>query len=481
MKMIKFQFAAAVCLLAIACNKEIPANPGQEGKLVEKTFTATYAMSDDADSKVAIDNIAENKANLKWQENDAIKVFAFNDNNYGQATAANISDASANFTVRVPNSSDNYYYAVYPASAVDNSWISYVKDQVTYYALTVTIPHEQTAVHDSFDPNAYIATAKAESNNNSLIFQPVVSAFCFHFEKENEPGKIKSIKFETGVSSALAIAGTFVCYSNTFQSASWLGGTSVKQTSVTLNAPTDGFKKGATYYVVVRPSEYKDGITFTFNYKDGTTKTATYTNSINIAKGKIKNLGDLSARMKPGKSLYEAYVDGHEVKIGDITLQKTGNNPVAAKAITGSDNAQDPTDITSAIAVGQVNFISGYCKIASTKTITSSTYLVANSDNAVINVSGGYIAHTGGDLGIKGITINKTGTANYLITNNASTTPGQLVFDGCKITNDKSVYYVSSKPAPNSIYVVDTDVELTANAHVFNLGNMSDTVTRLNT
>lgn len=139
MKMMKFFLLAAAAVAAISCAKEnLPVEnetPTPEVELVPMTFTASYAETDDAETKVALENGA-----TVWKPGDKIMVIS----NTGtttefEATEVTNEGKTATFDGLTENADE--YYAVYPASAYKGS-ASYVTDPAGG-KLVVEVPQVQ--------------------------------------------------------------------------------------------------------------------------------------------------------------------------------------------------------------------------------------------------------------------------------------------------------------------------------------------------
>ena len=79
------------------------------------------------------------------------------------------------------------------------------------------------------------------------------------------------------------------------------------------------------------------------------------------------------------------------------------------------------------------------------------------------------IYHKAGTLGFKDVAIDGSTNTNFLVSNTAASANSEkLIIDGCKVTTAKPVYYNSIETFNcTNLYVVDTDVQLTAGCNVF--------------
>ncbi|MGM9748653.1 MAG: hypothetical protein ACI3ZN_07615, partial [Candidatus Cryptobacteroides sp.] len=380
MKKINITLAAILSIMAIACNKEIvpensenqTENPSEEIQLVEKTFYATYEQNDG--TKVAVGELEQDGSSLGlvWQKEDAIAILTEDQKQIEHTPISEFDGNKATFNAFVTSNPDaaTTYYAVYPAIAVEgtNTWVTGTYNNKETKALRVTIPNKQDAVDDSFDPNAYVATAK--TTDNTLTFSPIVSAIKFNLG--SEASEIEKVIFkvnrETTATSDPNMAGTAVLYTPAFTTHTWLTNYSTAYSEITLNQPSDGFKSDKSYYIIFRPNLCKAGITLYFVYKDKTVKKVSSSKSLftENEKGKVKNLGDV---VTPAKAISpkDAYELGFDIKVGDVILNKANNGD----ANYVSNPSETVADLTFKAGV---NFIDGDFTLSANKYFTENTY-----------------------------------------------------------------------------------------------------------
>lgn len=473
MKKINITLAAIISVMAISCNKEIvpetSENPSDERNLVEKTFYASYGQEDD--TKVAVGEITETAVKLVWQENDNIAILTEENNTLATATAANIQNNSAKFTTYVPDGASTYY-AVYPASAVatTKTWVSVTSGNTTTNALRVTIPHVQKAVDNSFDPKAYVATAKTTDTN--LSFEPIVSAI--KFQLGGEATKIDKIVFKG--KNETNIAGTGCLKIGSFTSHSWISGESEAFSEITLEKPEDGFKSGTDYYILFRAdatNKYNDGIELFLYYADKKTvkkassKAALFTGS--NKKGAVKDLKDISLHLYE-LSLKEYYDLGYDIQVGDVILNKNINGD--AKYVSNADETAAELTLSSG-----VNFIEGKFKFNSTVEIKSDTYYIGIGSNSSIAFNAQKCYHKQSRLGFKNIALDATGSSNNVITNTAAqANMDEFILDNCKVATNVVLYHNNDSGYNcKKIYIVDSDIQLTAGCDILKLTTCTST------
>lgn len=468
MKKINIALASLLALSVLSCNKELAPseNLNKDENLVLKTFTASYG---EEDTKVSVGTVDNNKVNLVWSAGDVVHILAENQTpstaaeTSTAAEASNINGNSAEFTAYT-NPDAKTYYAVYPASAVatENTWVTGTDSKK---ALCVTIPAEQKAEHNSFDPKAYVATAV--TSDNHLAFKPIVSAI--KFQLGAEASSVEKVVFQ--INGSTNVAGTGVLYIDNFRSHTWLGGSSTAFTQVTLTKPDGGFQSDTDYYITFRPNKCTTGITLYFCLSDGTVKKLSSSKQLFTSPiGAVKSFGDILSKATT-LSAKDAYDLGFDILVGDVTLNKTKNG--TATIISNAE--ADEVDIQPLLKAG-VNFIDGKFKLVNNKAISTDTYVIANGI-ASINFNAKNIYHQGGTLGFKNVAMDGSTNTNYLVANtNATANSEKFILDGCKVTTAKQVYYNSIDTFNcKNLYVVDTDVQLTAGCNVFDFYKCSTT------
>lgn len=456
MKKINIAFAAIAAMTVLSCNKEMTPSdltPSADTNLVQKTFYASYGE----ETKVAVDEVNTTSIGLKWESGDQIHVLTVDQALPSSAApASNISGNTADFTAWTPSEATTYY-AVYPASAVatTDTWVT-VGDKK---ALRVTIPAEQQAVHNSFDPKAYVATAV--TTNDHLTFKPAISAI--KFQLGANAADVEKVEFQ--INGSNNAAGTGVLYTDAFTTHAWLSGKSEAFSQVTLSKPADGFQPSTDYYITFRPNRCTNGITLYIAFKDGTIKKVTSTkklfgDNIPTPLGAVKSFGDI---VGPAKilSAKDAYDLGFDLKIGDVVLNK---------ASIASNDA-----VTNGLKDGVVNFVDGTLKLSSASSLVLSkdTYIVGditNNTDAMDSLvfQGKNIFHRAGVLGLKNIALNGTKNTNYLFSTNGSSTDAQeFILDGCSITTGVPVYTLyNCTYTCKKLCIIDTDVCLTVSSKI---------------
>ena len=240
---------AGVC----ACTPQSPDifdNPSDN--LVSMTFTGTQ---DDAmgGSKTSL----AGDYSIRWSTSDAISLFATT----GQAGATfNVSStendgALATFTGLTHETSNGYYYAVYPAS-------SSARLVSTSGSILSSLPSTQTGVVDSYDPAANLSVARVDTEaadaNSILHFKNAGALLSFLV-----PGNyVTRVKIESRDGSVAMTGPANISFNN--------GQPTVTPTTASKNyveINTGANNIGKRFYAVVYPGNYSQGFILTF-YSD---------------------------------------------------------------------------------------------------------------------------------------------------------------------------------------------------------------------
>lgn len=241
----------------------------EESKLVPMTFTATQ------ESNVGT-RAALNGNSVDWQTNDKISVFDGTgaENNQEFTLTGDVKDG--NFSGNA-SSTATKFTAVYPytdgAQLGEDGSVS-----------GITLPAEQTATPNSFDPAAALMMAvSTEENKNQLDFKNAVSLV-----KVTTEFACKSIVLSANEN----IAGTGkLTYNSGAPSITF---ESNQSQTITLKPATvsNSFAAG-TYYMVV-PSITLNGFTITFTDENDKEYTRKSTNSNTFNRSKIKDFGSFA-------------------------------------------------------------------------------------------------------------------------------------------------------------------------------------------
>lgn len=191
---------------------------------------------------------------IHWSTSDAITIFS----QTGQAgdtfsVSSTENDGTvATFTGLTHESSNSYYYALYPSSGS-------ARLVSTSGTVLASLPSSQTGVQDSFDPSAALSIARVDTEtpdaNNILHFKNAGALLSFLV-----PGNyVTRVKIESRDGSVAMTGPANINYNN--------GKPTVSPTSASKNyveVTTGANKIGKRFYAVVYPGNYSQGFILTF-------------------------------------------------------------------------------------------------------------------------------------------------------------------------------------------------------------------------
>lgn len=257
-------FTICALLLGLSACMKDDAIGLQDG---EVAFRAVY--SDHQDTKTVLQDMTPH-----WTPADKISVYDGNNNifvNKGTSVSA-----STTFAGKLEGKGRNYYLAAYPY----NPDLSFSFLGKSIYGLVM--PSEQTAVEDTYDPEAAVAFAYTETFE--LEFKNACSLIKFRIISDG----VESVTFKPNADENMS--GRFnVTYGNTPRVTVTSG-----EKTVTLKGD---FKKDGVYYAVTLPVTLTEGMSVTLN---GSVKTFDATYQIDLARSGMVDLGDLS--LNPSES-----------------------------------------------------------------------------------------------------------------------------------------------------------------------------------
>lgn len=269
-----------LCLLAAvlcACTPQSPdifENPSD--KLVQMTFTGSQEGAS-AGSKTTLGS----DFSIHWSTSDAITVFAAT----GQAgTTFNVSSTEndgtvATFTGLTHETSNGYYYALYPSS---NS----ARLVSTSGTVLSSLPSTQNGVENSYDAASNLCLARVDTDaadaNNILHFKNVGALLSFLV-----PGNyITRIRIESRDGSVAMTGPANINYNNGTPSVS---PTTASKNYVELKVPSGSI--GKRFYAVVYPGNYSQGFILTY-FADQAYNRYTSTKGITINRNAVVKIAE---------------------------------------------------------------------------------------------------------------------------------------------------------------------------------------------
>ena len=250
-----------LCAGLVSCVKED--FPGVEDGLV--TFKASY----ETQTKTVLNGLTP-----YWTPSEKITIF----NGVNNEFTANVTEPSATATFKgeLAGKGTKNFRAVTPYSA-DYTFSSLGS---TFYGLSV--PQEQTAVENTYDPQALVAIAVSDDYNLSF---------------KNLGSLVKFTVISDGVTSVTLRSNNEEVLSGTFE-ATYAATPSIRvregKDEVTIKGD---FKNGSTYYIVTLPATLEKGFVALLN---GSVKAMSIDAPVQLARSGMVNLGELS--LNPGES-----------------------------------------------------------------------------------------------------------------------------------------------------------------------------------
>ena len=305
----------------------------EESKLVPMTFTATQESNSETRSAL------NNSNGVDWQAGDEISVFD------GTGAGCNhqfslTGDASLGKFSGIASSEATSFTAVYPYT--DGAQLE--SDGIVS---GITLPAEQTATPNSFDPKAALMMAYTE-DKSQLKFKNVVSLV-----KVTTDFDCKSIV----LTAKENIAGTGkLTYNSGAPSISF---TSNQSKTITLKpASEDGVIAAGTYYIAICPQTLS-GFSISFiNSADTKAYTRTSTKNKQFNRSGIRNLGTFNELDETWTSIIESNGNVNASQQIDLGLTITGSDSKQYRVIFAKSNltanglADDETDYGDYFAWG---------------------------------------------------------------------------------------------------------------------------------
>ena len=269
---------AASALAALSCTKEVNDQTAPEKEQVTMSFDATIG----APTKVEIGSSATEGGvtthKLNWSVEDKIKVYANEaSSNEGVEFTTDITVPSATATFTGTIDADKTYYAFYPSSS-NAKWYK----STSNFGFTIPTSQKPNGIASGF--------AMAKADNNGLQFDHVTGFVKFTIPAEYD-GKIAKVTFAGNADEVLA--GYVKVYPND-ASQNEFPYDDTKYTEVNLLPSSGEAFPAGTYYMVVYPREFEQGITMTFTNTDGAKATKESSKSANVKAGDILNLGTIT-------------------------------------------------------------------------------------------------------------------------------------------------------------------------------------------
>lgn len=291
--------AAMAC--AVSCSKDIDGI--EEDSRVEMEPFAIQAVSEDS-TRAHISDSASGKATVVWDEGDAISFLSTTKGGNIRMEATDINGTTATFSNDIIVGTTTFA-AVYPYT----SSVSYKSGRIYGFS----IPTVQNARPGSFDVNTMLSMATGEkalgvSHVDNLQFRNLCSVVAFTLPS--------NITFATEVTIS------------TKHGEKLSGEVTMDYADFSISAPTSGtvvlhpasgtLESGKTFYAVIAPGTYADGLIFDIVTQEGNSYRRTTSKTLVALPGEIYTLGKLSLDI-PEEAFSTSVSVSHDMSDGTLT------------------------------------------------------------------------------------------------------------------------------------------------------------------
>ena len=392
---------ALVALAAFSCAKEVEL----EKQVPVKEGFKLFAQTDEDVQPVTKTSLSES-VNIIWNGDEKIKAYGIYPYESTGITCSN-SNKNAEFTFGPIEDGDEIHYAIYPSANAGG-------DDEEH--MTVTIPTEQEATANSFDPAAMASIGRV-LDGNKIAFKNIGALLSLTIKNDN----IESVELSATMESGAMTGASNVSINNEdVVSATTTGSAN----NVKL---TGGLANGTKYYFVVYPGTYSNLKIVVTRSTDG--YTATYRNKTSFTVGRNENWNIAELTVDPSKWVNPTPEPVKTAEF-DPSGQLYGNS-----AYNESHDYGDWTIVNGA----NNNKAWGYYKMggkSSTLGDANPCYIYnVNSFDGITKVT---VSITDGSLSKTGMSVNSWGV--YVYSNSTMTTQIDYVAGGT-ITNGTSKVY----------------------------------------
>ena len=246
----------------------------------EAVLHATYVGGKATKTTFGRTTTAQTYSEIYWEKGDAINLFYLDGNSAVACAQYEAEQAGISSDFAPAQGGDPVDPAVVKASTQFIGFYPYNADATADFSnstITTSIPSDQQAIDDLFDPKALLAVGSSASLDN-MSFYNICGGICFTLEN---PGDYSAIKFSGKKSES--VAGTIsVSVDSPSEPSAVATGDPV--TTVTLT-PSDQFNSGKVYYISILPGFFSEGFTMTFVKKDQSSFDCTCSASVTFRRG----------------------------------------------------------------------------------------------------------------------------------------------------------------------------------------------------
>ena len=294
------------------------------------------------EAKVAETRSVLNGMTPEWTTGETIYIF---NNTQKEIYTGQNTEQAASTKFKGNALEGNQFIAVSPKSAVGSTSKADVSKKTVSQ---ITIPTQQTATANSYDPNAFVAVAYTE--DNVLTFDAAVSLLKFKMGSDN----VTEVTFAGWAGENLSGTGS-ISYNT--------DGKPIVTVDKTYVKLTGKFTKGSTYYVAVAPNTFSKGLLCEF----GPEKVRVTESAIELKPNQITDLGEISYSTVCLRGGFNSWGETRMAKCGDwyaaysVQLNNIQENQTAGFKFTfngtwygGSENSATYTELSAGTSKGNI-------------------------------------------------------------------------------------------------------------------------------
>ena len=241
----KYLIVLSFLCFAVSCSHD---SLNQTDSMPVKTLRATFVGESETRTEFGVSTTTESYSQIKWKAKDQINVFSTDG-------SANYATDEGGVTVQFALASGDALSTApfLGLSPYDDSATANVSSKT----ISATIPVQQEAIADSYDPSALLAVGSS-SKSDQMAFYNVCSGL--RFTLTGNVSNYKSIELSGNDGEKVAGAVSISCSTASSPVASSVSGSTACVSLV------GSFEKNKNYYLLFRPGVFKKG--FKLSFKD---------------------------------------------------------------------------------------------------------------------------------------------------------------------------------------------------------------------
>jgi len=292
---------AVAAILLVSCAKETQPQSQPEPQPEPTPVGPKVAMTFGASVSDCVKTVLTDGTKTYWKGEESISIF---DGTSNKEFTTTLTEASPSATFKGSAAQTETYYALYPYN--DKAQLQEItveegdpKVEIIKKVITTTIPSSQTAVANSYDPDAALLACKTA--DNTLTFSPAVALLKFQLGVEN----VTSV--DVYANDGRGMAGDVnLTFNNDNSDFSVSLGTACH---VILNANSGTLSTNTDYYLAVCPyGNYWGGLSIILKNSSGQTITKVYRNQLVLSAGTIYYMGTINGSWE-GETTTKIFTD----------------------------------------------------------------------------------------------------------------------------------------------------------------------------